>query len=117
MPIDQPDAVRWTNERIRPAADLLAGALSHLDAILIDARPDAKDMRAVFAAADPAEPVADGAPGDGRSVITAGHVLAMIRLAEVMDAMADDDRDPQTGEPTGITSRGLIHRLAVNPRA
>lgn len=116
MPLDQPDFVRWSDEVVRPAADRLAGAIHLIDQILVDVRPDARDYGALIAGADPAEAVADGAPADGRPAIAAAHVAAFVRLCEVLRDMADDDTDPVTGQPTGVTSRALLHRIAVNPR-
>lgn len=113
MAVEDPSAIRWCNELLRPACDQLAGALARIDQILVDVRPDAKDMDALFPAGG--GPVADGAPADGRTPVDADAVRALVRLCQVVRGMADDDRDPATGAPTGLTGRALIHKFAVNP--
>jgi hypothetical protein len=114
MAVEDAEIIKWCNEDIRRICDTAGQALGHAGKILVDVRPDARDYLARLQALDPAEPIADGAPADGRAAITVGHVLAVIRVAQVLSDMADDDRDPATGEHTGVTTRGLIHRVAVN---
>mgnify|MGYP000880730592 CR=1 FL=1 len=111
--ISNPVAKRYANEMVRPCCDLLAGAISYLDQVLLDARPDALDLPDLFPAdGGPVEGSDDG----GRVAVTGADVHAFLRLATVLVTMADDDRDPQTGAHTGLTSRALINKLRVNLR-
>ncbi len=119
MPVTNPTAVRYSNEVFRRIADNLAGALVLIDQVVLDEAPAAKDLRALFPAG--AGTIADGADSDGRAIVTADDALALVRLCEVLKAMADDDSDPtkqptDPGYHTGVTSRMLLHKWAVNPR-
>ena len=114
MPVTDAIAIRYTKEVLRPACDLLAGALSLLDSIQVDRRPDAKNLDALFPVGG--GPVEDGRAAEGITPVSADQVRALFRLCEVIRGMADDDRDPTTGASTGLTSRALIHAFAVNPR-
>lgn len=77
MPVDNPTAVRFANERVRVLADKLAQA--YYLAKLVQQEWYATDMTSLF----PAEGgnVLDGSATDGRHVITAADVLLLITRA------------------------------------
>jgi hypothetical protein len=113
MPVTSPQAVLYSDEVLRPLADLLAGALALVDRVLVDARPDARNLLGLFPQAGG---VIEGSDRAGRNPLVSDQARALVRLCEVIRDMADDDRDPATGEHTGMTGRALIHAFAVNPR-
>jgi len=104
MPIDDPQAVRFANERIRPAADALARTY-HL-AKQVQAEWTARGGVAMLP--NKSDAVLDGAETDGRPVITGADVNNVInRLAELT---ADF-------EAYGAAKLNTILRVAVNPGA
>jgi hypothetical protein len=114
VPIDDPVAVRYVNEMLRPLGNLLIQALDRIDLIQLDRRPDAKDLDGLFP--EDGGAVEDNRGAEGLSPVAAAHVRALFRLCEVIRAMADDDRDPATGAHTGVTSRGLLRRFgSIDP--
>lgn len=115
--ISDPVLVKWCNETIRPTADRLTGATVLIDQILIDVMPAAKNFAAALTAAGPTDLIADGSPADGRTPMSVAQLQAFIVVCEKLQAFADNDQDPTTGAHTGITSRQLLHAVAVNPRA
>lgn len=115
-PLTDPVAVKFCNETVRPLADRLVGCLDLIDDVLVDWDPQSKGLGAVFGAADPATPIADGAPADGRTPIAAGHILALHQLCMNLKTIADATSDPFTQEPRSFTARQLLRKIAVSPR-
>ncbi len=104
--IDQPNAVRFSNERIRVAADILCRGRAAAAAIL--AEWQAKDMASLFPD-DATYVVADGSPADGRQQITGADVNRIIEALQALVAALDS-----------VASNGKAHyenalRVAVNP--
>lgn len=100
--IVDPSVVKFSNEKVRPLADLVAGAFKEIQSFkdLWDAKgigslvPDTSDL------------VDDGSATDGRTPIT-GHDLHQ------MKALADDLVAMGVGENTKIPT---VLKVSVNPR-
>jgi hypothetical protein len=102
MPINDPAAIKFANERVRPLADRLARMAFALQIFL--AEYQAKGLEAQFP--DDATVVEDGSGADGRTPITGHDVREMVRVAQDLATMA-----------TGDTSRmPTIMKVAVNPQ-
>ena len=104
--INDPAAVRFSNERVRVAADILCRGVNAAKAIL--AEWDAKGMASKFPA-DETAVVEDGAPNDGREVITGADVN---RIMEALNTLVS--------ALEGVASNGKTHyqnalKVAVNP--
>jgi len=105
MSINDPVAVKFSNERIRPAADTLARAYSAAKGIL--------SMWAAQGVAvsitDTADAVEDGSPADGRQAITGADANRIIEALSVVVAALE-----------GVATDGDSHvmnalRVSVNP--
>jgi len=104
--IDQKDAVTFSNERIRVAADILCRGVRAAQAILDEWR--VKNMAASFPD-DPTYVVADNAPTDGRTQITGFDVNRVIEALQTLVTALG-----------GAASNGQSHyenalKVAVNP--
>lgn len=100
--ITDPAAVRWSNERARPLADLVAGAFQGM--VLYAQAWDSKGMGSLIP--DDNSVVDDGSAVDGRTPIT-GHDLHELR-ALVTDLVAMG---------AGQNSRmPTVLKASVNPR-
>ena len=104
--IDQPNAVRFSNERIRVAADILCRGVAAAKAIL--AEWQAKSMATQFPD-DATYIVADGSPADGRQQITGADANRAIEALQTL-----------VGALESASSNGKTHyenalRVAVNP--
>src|SRR6476620_11032360 len=93
MPIDDPRAVRFCNEGIRPEADSLAQAYFAAKNLLQIWGSQRLDT---LIPPDPAAVVSDGAPADGRSVISGALVQGMMQfVAGIVER--SETPDPATG--------------------
>lgn len=105
MPIDSPQAVRFSNERIRVAADRLAQAYNY-------AREVVDEWNAAGGTTlipnDAGQTVIDGADTDGRPIITGADVNNVInRLSELINDY----------QATGNAKLNTVLQVAVNTGA
>jgi hypothetical protein len=104
MPITDPNAIRFANERIRVAADLLAQVDNLAGAIINEW--NAQNLGNVFT--NDSTVVDDGAETDGRPVITGAKVTNIVtRLTELRGSSG-----LAMGAP-GV--RDTVLQVAVNP--
>lgn len=108
-----PDAIAFSNQEIRTAADALSQSLSRIDLILMAIQPQVKGFMAQFAA-DPTGLVVDGSPADGRTPIHCGDGLLFFGLCQNLQTTANATLKLPDGTDTGITPRQLIAKIAVN---
>lgn len=100
--INDPAAVKFSNERIRPLADLVAGAFQQIQSF-----KEAWEAKGIGnLVADSSEVIDDGSAVDGRTPIT-GHDLYLLK------ALADDLVAMGVGENTKIPT---VLKISVNPR-
>ena len=105
MAIDNPEAVKFCNEIIRPMCDLLATAKIRGDAATLAWR--SKSLDKVIPATD--DIIADGSEEDGRTPITGMDVNYLVGLLSSLGNALNTD----IGK---TTSNDLIHKIAVNIR-
>lgn len=99
--IDNPVAVRWSNERVRTIADQVTRTLRQIDAYL--AEWDAGALADLFPVS--ADPVIDGSPDDGRLSITGNDVRVLTNQLAAIQSLADDN---------GGALRAAFLRVQVN---
>lgn len=83
-----------------------------IDQVLTEVGPNAQAISAALAV-DPTAAIEDGSPADGRSPVTCGDMIAVIRAAQVIQNYYTSDVDPATGQHTGITSEQQMAKVAV----
>jgi hypothetical protein len=107
MPITDPNALRFSNTRIRVAADLIA-QLDTLAGVIIS-EWNAQSLGSVFT--NDTSEVIDGAAQDGRPVITGAKVNNIInRLTSLRSASSS------SGLAMGAAGvRDTVLQVAVNP--
>jgi hypothetical protein len=103
MPITNPEAVKFANEKSRPLADLVAGAFSAISTY--SQLWASKGLGSIVP--DDSSVVADGSEVDGRTPIT-GHDLHELK------ALCDDLIAMGAGENTKIPT---VLKVCVNPRS
>lgn len=103
MPVNDPTAIKFSNEHVRTLADSLAGVFRDLK--VFQAHWEAKGMETLFPAGGGA--IEDGSPADGRTPITADDVRA---FRAVVDAFV------AAGDSGGNATQNLVVKIAVNPR-
>lgn len=103
MPITDPAAIRFVNERIRPLADRLA-RMNALLALLLG-EWDAKGM-ADLIPDDAAAAVEDGRASEGIVQVTGADVRDIVKLAQTLYAWAND---PAASKVPAVL------KVAVNP--
>jgi hypothetical protein len=99
--ITDPQAVAFCNERIRPAADLLAQAYNYASQVLAEWTAHG----GAVLVPNTSDPVVDGSATDGRPPVTGADVnLLVVRLSELK---ADF-------EASGAAKLNTILKVAVN---
>jgi hypothetical protein len=79
--------VAYSNQVLRPAADVIARLDKHL--VPIRAEYDAKNLGSVIEAGGAGEMIADGSTTDGRTRVTGGDIYNLITLIDALKTFMD----------------------------
>lgn len=109
--IDNPQAVRFVNEKIRVAADLWM--MSYQSARALVTLFDNQGLANVIPA-DPNYVIADGAAEDGRPIVNGALVHGVLSVARSVVTFVEKAPTDEAGNETGPAAIRAIAGVAVN---
>ena len=104
MAFDDPRAVSYVNENLRPLCEKLRAIQAELQTSLAKY---VVEIAPITAAADPADILADGREDEGVSRLSAGDVALVMGLAQALSDLVED-----TANQNAV---GAMHKACVRP--